>query len=245
MSEKNMYGLSKNDFYQIIHVLKKYRDVIEKVSLFGSRARGDYRPTSDIDLAIFFRSNHEQLYKIIDELTEQSIIHTFDIVDYASISNQKLRTYIDTEGKTIFATNKEGEVSSNMNKINDKYHDLEKATKKLHESLERDPSLDDIVIDATIQRFEFTYELSWKLMKAYLEYSGHININSPRSTMKIAFKDQLIQEGDLWLKMLEDRNRTSHTYDEEIALEIHQNIKQNYITLFDHLLIELKKRLES
>jgi nucleotidyltransferase substrate binding protein (TIGR01987 family) len=245
MSEKNIYGLSKDDFYKIIHVLEKHREIIEKVSLFGSRARGHHRPSSDIDLAIFFRSNNEQLYKIIDELTEESIIYTFDIIDYKSISNEKLKSYIETEGKTIFATNNEGQVRCNMNKINDKLTDLAKAIKKLHESLERDPSQDDIVIDATIQRFEFSYELSWKLMKAFLEYSGHININSPRSTMKIAFKEQLIKKGEVWLKMLEDRNRTSHTYDEEIALEIYKNIKQNYITLFDHLLIEMKKRVKS
>lgn len=48
------YGFSKEIFYIIIDVFKKYSDVIEKVLLFGSRARGDFKRTSDIDIAIKF-----------------------------------------------------------------------------------------------------------------------------------------------------------------------------------------------
>ena len=91
---------------------------------------------------------------------EQNIIYTFDIIDYDSTSNEKLKKYIDKDGKIIFSTNNKGEIVVNINKIKDKITDLEKAVHKLNESLKRDYMQDDIVIDATIQRFEFTYELS-------------------------------------------------------------------------------------
>ena len=95
---------------------------------------------------------------------------------------------------------------------------------------------DDIVIDATIQRFEFTYELSWKLMKAYLEYNGNLEATSPRKAIKESFKEGLIEDGAQWLDMLQDSNRTSHTYDENCAIEIFNNIKEVYIEIFQKLI---------
>lgn len=239
-----MYGLSKNVVSKIVNVLAAYAEMIEKVVLFGSRARGDYKLTSDIDLAIKLRGNKNQLSNIIDDLSEENIIYTFDVIDYDNISNEKLKGYIDIEGKTIFQTNSQGQVISTMNKVIDKLGDLEKAVKKLREALKRDASQDDLVIDAVIQRFEFTYELSWKLMKAYLEYNGNLETTSPRRTIKEAFKDRIIIKGEKWLKMLNDRNRTSHTYDEEIAYEIYMNVKEEYSALFDGLLVEMKKRVK-
>lgn len=125
----------------------------------------------------------------------------------------------------------------NTNKFVDKFIDLKKAYKKLCESAKRDPSVDDIVLDATIQRFEFTYELSWKLMKAYLEYNGHNEANSPRAAIRASFKITLLKDGDIWIKMLGDRNRTSHAYDEDTAYEIFENINRHYLKAF-HVFIE-------
>lgn len=243
MSKLDKYGLGKENFYKLIDVFEQYAEIIENVTIFGSRARGDFKVTSDIDIAIKFRKENEQLYKIIDELSQLNIIYTLDVIDYDKVCNEKLKKYIDSEGKTIFQTNSGGKVIETMNKVRDKLADLERATLKLHQSLERDPDIDDLVIDATIQRFEFTYELSWKLMKSYLEYNGNLDVTSPRRTIKEAFKDGLIIDGEKWLKMLEDRNRTSHTYDEGTAFEIYKNIKQDYITIFDALIAKMKERL--
>lgn len=243
LKNKRKYGLGDNTFFKIINVFNKYSRIIDKVILFGSRARGDFKSTSDIDLAIKFRERHDQLYKIIDELSQLNIIYTFDVVDYDKISNERLKDYINIEGVTIFQTNPSGGMIGNMNKIMDKLDDLEKAIKKLKQSLERDPNLDDLVLDATIQRFEFTYELSWKLMKIYLEYNGLTEVTSPRRAIKEAYKEKLITEGESWLRMLEDRNKTSHTYDEEIARKIFKNIRKEYINNFDSLLDEMKKRV--
>ncbi|MBB3907728.1 nucleotidyltransferase substrate binding protein (TIGR01987 family) [Anoxybacillus rupiensis] len=240
----NMYGLKRKTFYQLLHFFQSYADIIEKIILFGSRARGDYKETSDIDIAIKFRKNNEQLYRIQDDLAEVNIIYTVDVIDYDKISNGKLKSYIDQEGKTIFLTNDRGEIVVTMNKIIDKLSDFEKALYKLHQSVGRDVTKDDLVLDATIQRFEFTYDLAWKWMKSYLEYNGNNEVTSPRKTIKEAFKEGLIQDGETWIQMLEDRNRTSHTYDEQIAMEIYEHIRQRYVYLFDRLLMEMKKRVE-
>jgi nucleotidyltransferase substrate binding protein (TIGR01987 family) len=243
ISEEKLFGLTKESFYKLINIFTKYSEIIDKVILFGSRARGDYKLTSDIDLAIIFKRENEKLVHIMDELSEANIIYTLDVIDYEKIINKVLKDFIDKEGIAIFTTNANGKVVDNMNKMIVKMEDLVRALSKLHESLSRDPEKDDIVIDATIQRFEFTYELSWKLMKSYLEYNGLTDISSPRSTIKAAFKEGIITEGELWLKMLEDRNRTSHTYDEATALDIYNNIKNKYITLLDNACETLKKNI--
>lgn len=90
-----------------------------------------------------------------------------------------------------------------------------------------------IVRDATIQRFEFTFETIWKALKLYLEHQGH-ECSGPRPTLKKAFAAGLIataEEADVWMKMLEERNLTSHAYDESLAARIYQNIREDYAPL--------------
>ena len=90
-----------------------------------------------------------------------------------------------------------------------------------------------IVRDAVIQRFEFSFELVWKTLKLYLERQGH-ECGGPRPTLKKAFAEGLIattEEADVWLQMLEDRNLTSHAYDQALAASIHQHIVRDYATL--------------
>jgi nucleotidyltransferase substrate binding protein (TIGR01987 family) len=91
-----------------------------------------------------------------------------------------------------------------------------------------------------IQFFEMTFELAWNTMKDYLEEEGFLNLNSPRETIKKAFEIELITDGHAWLKALEDRNLTSHTYDEETASEVENLIRNNYY----HLLVEFFKIME-
>lgn len=91
----------------------------------------------------------------------------------------------------------------------------------------------DIVRDAVIQRFEFSFELIWKTLKLYLEHQGH-ECGSPRAALKKAFNEGLIttpDEADVWLQMLDDRNLTSHAYDEALARRIYQNIVKHYAPL--------------
>jgi nucleotidyltransferase substrate binding protein (TIGR01987 family) len=93
-----------------------------------------------------------------------------------------------------------------------------------------------------IQFFEMTFELAWNTMKDYLEEQGLLNINSPRDAIKKAFEIELISDGHLWLKALEDRNLTSHTYDEETATEVENLIRNNYYHLLKDFSNAMKQK---
>jgi len=91
----------------------------------------------------------------------------------------------------------------------------------------------DLIRDAVIQRFEFTFEVLWKTLKLYLERQGD-ECGGPRPTLKKAFAEGLIvtpEEADVWLQMLEDRNLTSHAYDRALAARIYRNIVKDYAPL--------------
>ena len=68
--------------------------------------------------------------------------------------------------------------------------------------------------EGLIQRFEYSFELAWKLLKDYLDDQG-ITVTSPRKTIKTAFSEGIIKDGDSWIVMLESRNILSHTYNQE------------------------------
>lgn len=107
---------------------------------------------------------------------------------------------------------------------------LEKALISLEVMIKKPMDEDRGNIDATIQRFEFTIELFWKSLKAILEERG-IAVHSPKSVLKEAFAERLIDDEQSWLDMLEDRNLTSHTYNQDLADEIYENIKE-YVLVF-------------
>jgi nucleotidyltransferase substrate binding protein (TIGR01987 family) len=87
-----------------------------------------------------------------------------------------------------------------------------------------------IVRDAAIQRFEFTFELVWKTLQLYFEHEGLESVG-PRAVIKRAFVMRLISdqdEADIWFQMLDDRNLTSHAYDETLAMRIYSRIVDDY-----------------
>ena len=90
----------------------------------------------------------------------------------------------------------------------------------------------EIVRDAVIHRFEFTFEAVWIALKLYLERQGY-ECGGPRPTLKKAFAENLIatpEEADIWLQMLEDRNLTSPAYDQAVANRIYAHIARDYAT---------------
>lgn len=121
----------------------------------------------------------------------------------------------------------------NQERIKELFQDFQKALSRLQESLQEDLSKGSIVVDGTIQRFEFTFELSWKLAKRILAYLG-IEVETPRMIVKEAFKAKLITDGDGWIDMLEDKNKTSHIYDEKQALKIYKKIKTSHFQLLEY-----------
>lgn len=130
--------------------------------------------------------------------------------------------------------------------INDKIEQLEKAFENLKIIIEayekeKDKIIKDGLRDSIIQRFEFVTELSWKLMKKYLDENLVLEVYSPRSVIKESYKQDLIENGELWLDILEDRNLTLHTYDENTANRIKDNIVNKYVLEFEKFIKRIKE----
>jgi nucleotidyltransferase substrate binding protein (TIGR01987 family) len=92
--------------------------------------------------------------------------------------------------------------------------------------------LDDIIKEGLIQRFEYTHELAWNVMKDYAAYQGNISVGGSRDATREAFKMQLFAEGHIWMDMIKSRNETSHTYNQELANEIYDKILKDYYPAF-------------
>ncbi len=91
--------------------------------------------------------------------------------------------------------------------------------------------IDDLLKEGLIQRFEYTHELAWKVMKDYAEYQGYTDIRGSRDAIRKAFEMGLITD-KRWMESIEDRNMTSHNYDDETAEEIYEAIVNTYHPLF-------------
>ncbi|WP_250657373.1 nucleotidyltransferase substrate binding protein [Alkalimarinus coralli] len=92
--------------------------------------------------------------------------------------------------------------------------------------------LTDIERQGLIKSYEFTYELAWNVMKDYFLYQGTVSITGSRDAIREAFLRELIVDGESWMKMVADRNKTAHTYNEDIAKEVEHNILTVYYELF-------------
>lgn len=109
---------------------------------------------------------------------------------------------------------------------------IDLAIKKLDNAISRlkggiETTKDELDKDGVIQRFEFTYELLWKALKIYLEREG-VEVKTPRENFKEAFRIGLIDDEDIFLDLIEDRNRTSHTYDKAVSEEIFMEARTLY-----------------
>ena len=92
--------------------------------------------------------------------------------------------------------------------------------------------VEELIKEGLIQRFEYTHELAWNVMKDYAFFQGNSTIGGSRDATREAFKLQIIENADIWMDMIQSRNKTSHTYNEEIANEIFGKIISDYFQLF-------------
>jgi nucleotidyltransferase substrate binding protein (TIGR01987 family) len=103
--------------------------------------------------------------------------------------------------------------------------------------------VNEFVRDSAIQRFEFTFELFWKSLKAYAEESG-VEAFSPKDSVRTAFQLGVIPDHPDWFQMLEDRNLTSHTYNEARAEAIYSHLP-TYLRLIRQAQAELNRRVKT
>jgi nucleotidyltransferase substrate binding protein (TIGR01987 family) len=100
--------------------------------------------------------------------------------------------------------------------------------------------LDEMIKEGLIQRFEYTHELAWNVMKDYAAFQGNTNVGGSRDATREAFQLKLISDGKIWMDMIGSRNKTSHAYNEETADEIYFKILNEYYPVF----LEFEKIME-
>ena len=83
-----------------------------------------------------------------------------------------------------------------------------------------------------IQGFEFTHELAWNVLKDYLEDQGYVSIVGSKNATRLAFKNNLISDGDVWMDMIKARNLSSHTYNVDLAENMTKDIVDRYYKAF-------------
>ena len=108
-------------------------------------------------------------------------------------------------------------------------------------------SLSELEMEGLIQRFEYTFELGWKVLQDLLKYKGYEFVQGPNGTLQKAFEDNMITDHDGWRRMAKARVTTSHTYNEGDAIEIVRKIYEEYSLLLKQLdsrLNEEKLRME-
>jgi nucleotidyltransferase substrate binding protein (TIGR01987 family) len=96
-----------------------------------------------------------------------------------------------------------------------------------------------VIRDSAIKRFELTFELAWKSVKVYLGKQGVV-CQSPRECLMAIFRLGLIPDSPLWLRMIEDRNLSVHTYNEKLAEDLYSRLGE-YLLLFEKLMSSMEK----
>ncbi|MEP7146423.1 MAG: nucleotidyltransferase substrate binding protein [bacterium] len=120
-----------------------------------------------------------------------------------------------------------------------RFSNFNKALDRLREFKGIGENLNKFEKQELIKAFEYTYELAWNTIKDYYEYQGESNMQGSRYVIQLAFNRGLIFDGEGWMQMLKDRNKTTHTYNQETAEEIASNILNRYFKLFKDLHMEL------
>lgn len=199
-----------------------------RVVLFGSRARGDHRPRSDMDIAFYgtdtgylaFAESMEQLPTLLE----------FDCVHITDHTSPDLIHNIQKEGIPL------------MSRAAEKTAQLQSAVSRLKEAIvEYEQTHSQAVRDGAIQRFEFSAELAWKATQDYLEEQGYLDVHSPKAVMRKAYLEGLITDEQGWLSLLDARNKTSHLYDDIVVDQIYQQIQGTYLPLLDALMGRLEQ----
>lgn len=118
--------------------------------------------------------------------------------------------------------------------------DLKNAYDRLREATSKTQH-DDLEKDGVIQRFEFTFELAWKTLKTYLEDQGFTDTASPKKVLQQAFRAEILENGDIWIDMLDARNSLSHLYRQEMSEKIFEKIKTEYVREIASTIARLEK----
>lgn len=124
---------------------------------------------------------------------------------------------------------------------------FQKACRRVLEITESDKKpdeLSELEQEGLVQRFEYTFELAWKVMQDFLRFKGYEFMLGPNGTLQKAFEDGLISNHDAWRRMNKARGMTSHTYNEGDAQEIVEKIYSEYAGLLKALAVRMREEKE-
>lgn len=123
-----------------------------------------------------------------------------------------------------------------------RFENYQKALQQLTIAVKQE-KYNELEEEGLIQRFEYCFELAWKTLQDLLEYKGYLDIRGARPVLEQSFQDGYISKGEEWLKMLKNRNLSTHTYNKKIAAELIKTIKNKYFKLFQDLAVKLQAEL--
>ncbi len=111
-------------------------------------------------------------------------------------------------------------------------------------SLSEERELSELEKQGVIKAFEYTHEMAWKTLKDFLEHRGNKDLYGSKDATRKAFSFDLIEDGDIWMKMIEDRNETVHSYSEAVLDKIYTSIVNLYFGEFMKLKVCLERKVE-
>mgnify|MGYP002642032798 CR=1 FL=1 len=123
-----------------------------------------------------------------------------------------------------------------------RFSNFQKALSQLTEFIDHG-ELNKLEEQGLVKAFEYTYELAWNTLRDFLAHQGVEDLVGSRDTFRKAFAEGIIEDGHVWMAMIEARNRTSHTYNEETAEAIAEEIRTQYHPAFSSLEATLRPRL--
>jgi nucleotidyltransferase substrate binding protein (TIGR01987 family) len=209
----------------------------ERIYLYGSHANGEAGKTSDIDIA-YIDGNFRDNYLIEQDIEKFSTLLKIDVQNLA-FTGERFKNRVQSTGRVLYSFNKKLRAEDGL-------HNFSKALERFSEAIEMREEINtqgfsDIYLDLAVKRFEFTYEMSWKAVKRYLDFTG-IECSNPRACYKEAYVQKLIEDEKIWLDMIEQRNLSSHIYDETEIVEILEKIA-DYRQAFEWLRNMLENKL--
>lgn len=216
-----MYGLSDSLIEQIKAIAERHG--VLKLVLFGSRARGDFRANSDIDLAVYGLLPRNEM-SFLSDLDDLPTLLKIDTVFVRRNTDPDFLKEIEESGVELLEHQKvyTGQFSQ--------------AFLKLQEAVEEAQTNHSAVIrDGVLHRFEIASEMAWRACHEKLLVNGYVNIDSPKATIRQAYIAGLIDDEAAWLALLQAKNQCLHIYDEEQAENIYRQIEQTYLSLCEKL----------
>jgi nucleotidyltransferase substrate binding protein (TIGR01987 family) len=181
-----------------------------RIFLYGSEASGEATSGSDIDIA-FDGDVTDNMEEIESEINALPTLVRIDVKNLAFCEERFINRVKET-GRVLYSADKKLRFEDGLYNYTRAFEKFDSAVKSSGKFIA--DGYGDIYLDLVVKRFEFTFEMSWKAIKRYLDFVGLVCKN-PRSCFKEAFAQGLIDDEPLWLDMIEMRNRSSHIYNEQ------------------------------